>query len=44
MHKPHQPAAIAVNTDSRAQMVDITVLYTLIATQKRERVDLSVTV
>ena len=26
------------------QMVDITVLYTLIATQKRERVDLSVTV
>ena len=27
-----------------AQMVDITVLYTLIATQKRERVDLSVTV
>lgn len=27
-----------------AQMVDITVLYTLIATQKRERVDLAVTV
>ena len=26
-----------------AQMVDITVLYTLIATQKRERVDLAVT-
>ena len=27
-----------------AQMVDITILYTLIATQKRERVDLTVTV
>lgn len=27
-----------------AQMVDVTVLYTLIATQKRERVDLAVTV
>jgi len=27
-----------------AQMVDITLLYTLIATQKRERLDLSVTI
>jgi phage baseplate assembly protein W len=34
---------VAINPTD-AQMVDITLLYTLIATQKRERLDLSVTI